>query len=260
MTYNQDVSEFALSGNWKLIGYFQITGPLASVNGQLCRVYDNGNYAPIQYIGGNICNCYVCGYSPLVNHYSLKDLETGKIVNVGSECLAKIIGTKKADHVKAYVESTTRKITSDFKRPIKNEDLKAYVKQVYDVEKARDVRKARILKEKELNPELYKPRTHDIKGNQIWFDTEEKRTQQGIDSMNKDINFWINMKEHYLMGEFRDFWNPDTMIRAMKKEAEKDGLSIPKFRKLTESERTDLNKKIEIAITEFIEKLKLRNF
>ena len=259
-TYKGELADFCLSGKWKLVGYFEISGPIASVNGQLCRVYDNGNYSPINKIGENICNCYVCGYCPLVNHYTLKDLNTGKMVNVGSECLFKILNTKKADHIKNYIETLKRQITTDFKRPIKNEYLKEYTKQVYDVEKARDVRKARILSEIQNNPELYWKNKHPFKYDPKTQKSSEdltitvpdsERSKDAISNMNQDINFWVNMKEHYNPignNNFYDSWSPDNMIRQMKKEAEKDKLTVPKFPKLTTDQQEQLSQKVEIAI------------
>jgi len=254
--------------NWKWVGYwtYPAYSKMASVNGQLCIVYDNGSFAPVQVYGENHGSCFICGYMPLVHHYLLKEKNTGRMVNIGSECLSKILSKPKAEHIKGAVESIKRKVTADFKRPIKNEDLKAYVKQVYDVEKARDVRKARILKAVQDNPELYWTYKFETKydektGKHIETDiirSDEVRSKDAVSSMNSDINFWANMRDHYIPignNQFWDSWNPDTMIRAMKKEATKDGLSLPKFRELTQEEKIKLDELIAGEITQLINRL-----
>lgn len=150
-TYKAKLLEFSVGKKYKPVGYFYLGGTLGYVNGQLCQIVGQGYY-PVFTQGKNLFACAVCG-TPINNHYTIQDLDNKELVNVGSECIHKVINPKIADMLVNYSVSVERKLKEQFRRPIKNEQLTQFLKDnlVY----LNDVRNKRIDLELKNNPEYF---------------------------------------------------------------------------------------------------------
>lgn len=276
-----------LADGVRLVHAFTLPDRMASVNGVLCAVSESGQIlGEINIRGSPIGSCGLCGYMPLYNHFTLKNKKTGEELNVGCECLAEIMGAEKGARIQKAVESIRRKVSSDFRRPIKQADINAWLQALSNPTESRN---KRIDEEIAKFPHYYYQIPVDMpeayKGTKkSWVDIEKEtglsynqakedqfveawakvphekfNDQQAIMIQNakameeKSRNYW-----NYHVATFgRKDWNPQNMKTEYEMQASIDGIQTEKikWRPLTEQERTTESKLIDAAINEWIAKV-----
>jgi hypothetical protein len=75
--------------------------------------------------------CNVCGH--LINNvYDIENVDTRKTLNVGSECVKNILGSKESDRILKAINSIDNKIKNLFIRPIRQQEIAEFIKNNRD--------------------------------------------------------------------------------------------------------------------------------
>ena len=81
-----------------------------------------GNYKFVDYrIDKDVCA--FCG-TKIVHKFYIENIETGKIIIVGSECVKHLVGDSQADRIVKLIKSKSNSIKHEYIKPIKNEWLR----------------------------------------------------------------------------------------------------------------------------------------
>lgn len=265
-----------------LVHTFTLPERMAVVNGKTVAVSEQGQVlGEVDIRGAPIGSCALCGYMPLYNHFTLKNLKTGEEINVGSECLADIMGEEKGERIKKAVESIKRKVSFDFRRPIKQADINAWLQKLAtkNPTESRNKRIDKMLqqwphyyyhvgfnstfkesKNPEENIKMYNEEK-EAKFESIWAKVPAEKNndqkalvlQDAAYQEERDRTYW-----NYQISAFGNKdWNPQNMKSEYENQAKKDGIEIEKitWRELTPEERAEEHKLIDTAINEWIAKV-----
>lgn len=251
------LSEFITKGDWHLVNMFSIFGHIYIENGVLKGAGICGTVT-----GQPICSCGYCGFIPLVNHFSIKDKKTGKILNVGEMCLGHIIGTKRADAITSGFQSVKRKIEGDFRKKVYFEQMIDWLNEHADnLHKSRN---ERIDTELKQNPQYFwKPEIENyviykfgspVKKSRKLTEPERRVGKERRETFER--GFWQYSKERMPIRH----WNPYTMKKVFNAELEKDGvveIQVPKLRKKTEKEQKKISETIQTQTENYLTRMKL---
>lgn len=280
-----------LADGFRLVGSFTLPERIAYVNGKPCGVTSEGSTYPIDIQGMPIGQCGFCGYMPLYVHYTILNKRTKELVNVGGECLADLFGTEKGESIKRAIQSIHRKVSSDYRRPFKQADIKAWLDALPNPTEARNKRIDETLAKyphcyisvelDEFIPKDYKD-AHKREWSYVGYaeslgisydefkerhfeeawakvPADKNNNQQAIrlqdakKSEQRDRSFW----EYNLDAFARKDWNPQTMKKEYERQAQRDGIPCEpiKWTSLTAEQSREEHNLIDTAINEWIGKV-----
>jgi len=257
------LAQFWASGDWRYHSHFALIGRVECVDGVWKPVdppFDGADDQGEVYGNpvGELFHCFKCG-SAIQYHFAIEDKKSGRIVNLGMECIDHIDGSKAIEKSVAIVkglESLKRKIKTDFIRDIHHKQLLKFLKDNLQV--LAEPRKKSVAERLEKNPEHYwlSP-SYKVTKNGKEFEikrTKWERTVNAEKDMNDELLYWESFVEEFE----RRYWNPKTMRPEIEKKIKNNGFDIvvPKLRKLTNKEKVKLNQQIFIEVEEFEKRIK----
>jgi hypothetical protein len=251
------LAEFLTSGEWRFHSHFaligrverdDLTGQWRPVNNsdEMGEVYGN----PV----GELFSCFKCG-SHIQYHFAIQDRKTGRIVNLGMECINHIDGDKAISKAVAIVkglQSLKRKIQVEYKKSIHHKQMVEFLKE--NLETLATPRRLSVAEKLEKNPEhFWKSASYivETKTKRIEMTrTKWERTESAEKDMNQELLYWENFVAEYE----RMYWNPKTMQPILQTKLNNQGFSnitVPQLRKLTVDEKKAMKKQMFIEVQEY---------
>lgn len=250
------LAEFLSSGDWRFHSHFALIGRVEQLeNGQWQALNKNDEMGEVYGNPvGELFQCFKCG-SPIQYHYAIQDRKTGRIVNLGMECINHIDGDKAISKAVAIIkglESLKRKIQVEYKKSIHHKQMVEFLKE--NLETLATPRRLAVAKKLEKNPEhFWKPATYTMQtksGKKIEMTrTKWERTSDAEKEMNQELLYWENFVAEYE----RMYWNPKTMQPILQTKIKEQGFDIvvPQLRKLTDAEKKSMKKQIFVEVEEY---------
>lgn len=252
------LAEFWGSGDWRYHSHFALVGRVECVDGVWRPIPPSFNGAdengevygnPV----GELFYCFKCG-SHIQYHFAIQDKKTGRIVNLGMECINHIDGNKaitKAIAIVKGLQSLKRQIKTNFNKKVHHNQMLEFLKE--NLETLATPRRIAVSQKLEKNPEHYwKPASYSItlKGKSLEMKrTKWERTVNAEKDMKDELNYWESFVEQYE----RMYWNPKTMQPILQTKIKTQGfdIKVPELRKLTVDEKKQLNEQIFKEVTEY---------
>ena len=252
------LAQFFTAGDWHYHSHFALIGRVTKEDGVWKPVQGSWQGADEQgevygFPVGELFQCFKCGAS-IQYHYAIQDRKTGRIVNLGMECIERFYEGQEnsVEYLKIKgMESLKRKIRTDFKRNVNHNQMVEFLKANLDTLEAPN-RKS-VAEKLEKNPEhFWKSETYIKETATKRFEikrTKWERTQNAEKDLNAELKEW----EQYIDKYERMSWNPKTMQPEIQKMITKAGFDIvvPALRKLTDAESKAMNKQMFIEVEEY---------
>lgn len=273
-TRRMDLAAMKQKGRWRFVNYFEIGGALMEMNGVLMPNAEAGGFLRGIMMGRPIMCCGFCDYSPIVRHFTLQNVDTGELLNVGSECVGNILDTDKSTAIVNGIASLQSKVDREFKRVVYHKQLTQWLGA--NVETLDGFHNEMINQRLAGDPEYYWSAATEIvfqfdeRGQHVmeWNEEkqksipvarevkvpEQKRKKDAPYHERRDRNYWKHMNEVF---EGKD-WNPQTMAKSFRDMISlytTVSIQVPKMRKLTEDEKNSIKTEQAKQTADFIKRL-----
>ncbi len=129
-TRRMDLAEIKAKGRWVIDNVFYMGGGWMYENDVLKPNFDAGGYLIGTMTGHHFFSCEFCG-TYIKEHITIRCVETGETMNIGNQCINEFM-IKSSESIMRGVESLKRKVDSDYRRQIHNEQLRGWLLENLD--------------------------------------------------------------------------------------------------------------------------------
>lgn len=241
-----EVARFLNSGNLKCVGFFIIVGKAIKADGVWIALDDGEIIGNPQ--GENYFSCFICGHD-IDQHISIKNLNSGRILNVGIDCYENLIDEPKAKKIKKAVESIRRNIRKIYMAKIHRQQLVEFLESNMTLLSEKRVKLVESLLASDPHY-FWLPKTKTVNGIDIPRTLWEQNSNAEKDMLNVR-DYWQHQIDviNSFSGSMSDCRD------VLQKKITNDGfaLQVPQLRKLTSDEQTEVSRNIVNKVQAFLD-------
>jgi len=248
-TYSVQTADFVASAKLRFVNHFTLRGAVMVENGIMKPV--NPDDCDGFITGENLIHCAICGHY-IVEHFTVEDRNTGRQLNIGSDC-AEHISVPKAPLITKALKSIKNNVRKDLLDRVRCHQLQDFMIPHIDMLNKKLNEKIDSLLEK--NPELFwKPEIKEIEINDVVHKVKRtlfERKQRAYADEQYQRNKWNNIMDNILR------WKAKTtkeVIENMLVDESIKELKVPELRQFTKEEKVEVAKEVQRQLSEFMEK------